>query len=54
MSDDPQRGRILRYANGKAVTESEIRAIARAFGYMSLPEFELAARGGRNYGMGLG
>lgn len=54
MADDPQRGRVIRYANGKAVTESEIRAIALAFGYLSLTEFEQAARGGRNHGKGLG
>lgn len=54
MADDPTRGRVIRYANGKPVTESELRSIARAFGYVSLNEFEVAARGGRNHGRGLG
>ncbi|MFC4124883.1 hypothetical protein [Nocardia rhizosphaerae] len=54
MVDDPELGRVIRYRNGKPVTESEIYAIARAFGYVSLTDFERAARGERNHGMGLG
>ncbi|MEV4155452.1 hypothetical protein AB0J48_20720 [Nocardia salmonicida] len=53
MADDPTKGRVIRYANGKAVTEAELRSIARAFGYLDLSEFETAARGGRNHGKGL-
>lgn len=53
MANDSQKGHIVRYANGQAATEAEIRAIARAFGYLNMAEFETAARGGRNYGKGL-
>ena len=53
MADDPTKGRPLRYANDRAVTDAEIRAIAKAFGYLDLTEFETALRGGRNRGKGL-